>query len=77
MVSVARGSPTERDPSVWTCVTNDSLIDDGPTTGEPLTGANRSLGGSSRSDIVHACDSGGFGDCGGRETAESAYETST
>ena len=39
LVSGARGSPIERDPSVCTCVTNDSLIDDGLTTGELPTGA--------------------------------------
>ena len=26
--SGARGSPIDGDPSVWTCMTNDSLIDD-------------------------------------------------
>ena len=30
VVSCARGSHIEGDPAVWTCMTNDSLIDDGP-----------------------------------------------
>ena len=38
----------EGDPSVWTSVTNDSLIDEGLTTGEPQACANLSLGGSAQ-----------------------------
>ena len=35
LVSGARGSPIEGDPSVWTCLTNNYLMVDRLTTGEP------------------------------------------
>ena len=35
MVSDAQGSPLEVDQSVWICMTNNSLIDDGFTAGRP------------------------------------------
>ena len=65
------------DPSVWTCMTNDSLIDDRLTTGEPQACASLSLGCSIRSDIAHTYDGGGLRDNGGEESASGADETST
>ena len=61
VVSDVRGSPIEGDPSVGTSMTNDSLIDDGLTTGEPKACAHLSLGGPIRSGIAHTCDGGGLG----------------
>ena len=43
VVSDAKGSPFEGDPSVWTCMTNNSLIDDGFTAGEPQVCTSLSL----------------------------------
>ena len=66
MVSDAHGSPIEGDPSAWTGMTNDSLIDDGLTMGEPRMCANPSLGGSIRSEfngsegIADTCDGDGL-----------------
>ena len=51
MVSDAHGSPIEGDPSAWTGMTNDYLIDDGFTAGEPRMCANLSLGGSIQSEF--------------------------
>ena len=61
VVSDARGSLIEGDPSVWTSVTNGCLIDDGLTTGEPQACANLSLGGWVRSGITHTYDGGTMG----------------
>ena len=61
VVSDARGPPIEGDPSVVTSMTNDSLIDDGLTTGEPQACANLSLGGSIRSGIAYTYDGGDNG----------------
>ena len=59
-------------------MTNDSLIDEGLTTGEPQACANLSLGGSIRSVITHTYDGGGLGDIGWNEQhlpqdAQSSY----
>ena len=70
-----RVSPLFRDPSVWTCMTNDYLIDDGLTTSEPQACADLSLGGSIRSDITPTNDGGGLGDDGGGESAYGADDT--
>ena len=43
MVSVAQGPPIEGGQSVWICMTNNSLIDDGFTAGEPRVCADLSL----------------------------------
>ena len=51
VVSDAHGSPIEGDPSAWTGMTNDYLIDDGFTAGEPWMCANLSLGGSIQSEF--------------------------
>ena len=78
LVSGARGPPIEGDPSVWTCKTNDYLIDDWLTTGEPQACANLGLGGSVRSELdgsegIAPTDEGGdFGDNGVGEGASGA-----
>ena len=77
IMSGARGSPIEGDPSVWTCMTNDYLIDDRLTTGEPQACADLSLGGSIRSDITPTNDGGGLGDNGGGESVCGADDMST
>ena len=51
MVSDAQGPRIEGGQSVWTCMTNNSLIDDGFTAGEPRVCANLSLGVSIRSEF--------------------------
>ena len=51
VVSDAQGPPIEGGQSVWTCMTNNSLIDDGFTAGEPRVCANLSLGVSIRSEF--------------------------
>ena len=77
VVSSASGSLIKGDPSVGTCMTNDSLIDDGLTTGEPQACANLSLGGSIRSDLAHTYDGGGLGANGGEQSAYGADDTPT
>ena len=67
----------EGDPSAWTCMINDYLIDDRFTTGEPQACADLSLGGSIRSDITPTNDGGGLGDTGGGESAYGVDDTST
>ena len=80
-VSGASGSPIVGDPAVWTCMTNDSWIDDGLPTGEPQACASLSFGGSVRSEftgsegMTHTYDGGGLGDNGGEEGAPGADET--
>ena len=65
MVSGASGFLFVGDLVVWTCVTNDSWMNDGLTTCEPQACANLSLGGSVRSafdgseGIAHTYDGGG------------------
>ena len=51
MVSVAQGPPIEGGQSVWICMTNNSLIDDGFTAGEPRVCADLSLRVSIRSEF--------------------------
>ena len=51
MVSDAQGSPLEADPSVWTCMTNSSLIDDGFNVGEPQVCTSLGFGVSNRSEF--------------------------
>ena len=58
----------EGDPSVWTSMTNDSLIDDGLKTDEPQACANLSLGSSIRLGIAHTYDGGRLGDDGWNES---------
>ena len=58
----------EGGPSVWTSMTNDSLIDDGLKTDEPQACANLSLGSSIRLGIAHTYDGGRLGDDGWNES---------
>ena len=51
VVSVAQGPPIEGGQSVWICMTNNSLIDDGFTAGEPRVCADLSLRVSIRSEF--------------------------
>ena len=83
VVSCASGSLVVGDPAVWTCMTNDSWIDDGLPTCEPQACANMSLGGSVRSEfdgsegVARTYDGGGLGDNCGEESAHGADETHT